>query len=187
MGKTWVIHANGLKLHRGRPCRWLPRGKSQFFVYLGRFRYTLTASSGKGICVVARSYRGEVPRGAVRDVSFGVPSMKRKLAKGAVGGDAKHLAAMETQRFTDLMPLVEHCAMRQYDDGEPRETGWVTIKTIGAAWCVQVKDPDACVSFTSIADTLDKALETAALLLACDEAPWEQDRFLTQQKAGKKK
>jgi len=98
-----------------------------------------------------------------------------------------HTAAMETETFRDLMPLVEHCALVRYDDGDQRVPGWITIKVQGAAWVVQVKDPDAGVSFAAVAETLDKALETAALLLACDEAPWEDDRWLKQQKAAKRK
>jgi len=113
--------------------------------------------------------------------------MKKKASKVSGGENVKHLAPVETNRFTDLLPLVEHCCFRQYDDGDPREPGWITIKTQGAAWCVQVKDPDACVSFTAVAETLDKALDTAALLLACDDAPWEEDRWLKQQRAGKGK
>jgi len=112
------------------------------------------------------------------------PSMKKKQSKSAEG--VKHLAAMESNRFSDLMSLVEHCSLRQYDDGDPREPGWLTIKTQGAAWVVQVKDPDAAVSFSAVAETLDKALETAALLLSCDDAPWEMDRFLQQNKTKKK-
>jgi len=38
-----------------------------------------------------------------------------------------------------------------------------------------------------VADTLDKALDTAALLLACDEAPWEQDVWLKNSQQKKKK
>lgn len=113
--------------------------------------------------------------------------MKRRVSKSSPEGQAQHLAPVETVRFSDMMSLVEHMAFRKYDDGEPREPGWVTIKTQGAAWVVQVKDPDGCVSFTAIGETLDKALETAGLLLACDEAPWEPDTFLAQAKARKAK
>lgn len=112
--------------------------------------------------------------------------MKKRAPLTGTNG-AKHLAAMETELFSRLMPLVEHCATRQYDDGEPREPGWFTVKTQGAAWCVQVKDPDGSCAFTAVAETLDKAFETAALLLACDEAPWEPDAFLAAAKARKKK
>lgn len=112
--------------------------------------------------------------------------MKKKTSKTATEG-GNHLAAVETQIFHDLMALVEHCTTRKYDDGDPRETGWLTIKTQGAAWCVQVKDPDSACSFTAVADTLDKALETAQLLLSCDEAPWETDQWLAAAKAKKNK
>lgn len=103
--------------------------------------------------------------------------------------DSQHLAAMETTRFGDMMSLVEHMALMKYDDGSPRQPGWITIKSHGAAWTVQVKDPDTSCSFAAVADTLDKALETASLLLSCDDAPWERDRFLAEQAArsGKKK
>jgi len=69
------------------------------------------------------------------------------------------------------------CLM-QYEDGTPRVPGWITIKTQGAAWQVQVKDPDSCSSFAAVGPTLDQAIETAALLLACDDAPWEADKWL---------
>lgn len=112
--------------------------------------------------------------------------MKKKNVKaGAEAG--KHLAPMETNYLGALLPLVEHCALRQYEDGDPREPGYFTVRTSGSAWQIQVKDPDACVSFTTTADTLDKALETAVLLLSCDEAPWEHDRWLEDAKKRKKK
>lgn len=97
--------------------------------------------------------------------------------------DSQHLAAMETTRFADVMSLVEHCALLKYEDGSPRQPGWITIKTNGSAWTIQVKDPDTACSFAAVADTLDKAVETAALLLSCDDAPWERDRFLVDQQA----
>lgn len=185
--KTWTIHANGLHLHRGRPSRWMPRAKCEFWVYLGRYKFLLQSVPFKGICAVLRMYRAEFLVAGGEAIRWEYPSMKKRVAKGALEGDAKHLAAVETTRFADLMSLVEHCAFRKYDDGDPREPGWFTIKTQGSAWVVQVKDPDAAVSFAAVAQTLDQALETAALMLACDEAPWEQDRFLAQQAAQKKK
>ena len=108
--------------------------------------------------------------------------MKKKAAAAAAGGDARHLAPVESEYFSKLMSLVEHCAVTKYDDGDPRETGWFTIKTLGSAWVVQVKDQDSGNSFQFVSDTLDKALEGAALLLACEEAPWQPDPFLRKKK-----
>jgi len=188
MAKVWSVMYSHRRWGKQRPRRWMPRGKCQFRIVTEWYDFLLTYLPWKGICAVSRRVRksrpGGRPVGAEHEWEY--PSMKKKISKASEG--VKHLAAMETNLFAQLIPLVEHCALRQYDDGEARETGWVTIKTQGAAWCVQVKDPDAAVSFTAVADTLDKALETAALLLGCDDAPWEMDRFLAQQKAaGKKK
>jgi len=165
----------------------MPKGKCQFYIRHGPRVFLLTTLPWKGTCVVAMwdmcSKMGHLDPPAWR---WEYPSMKRKNVKsGAEGG--KHLAAVESSIFAGLMPLVEHMAIRQYDDGEPRETGWITLKTAGAAWIVQVKDPDGMCSFQAVADTLDKALETATLLLSCDEAPWEPDRFLMQNGKKKKK
>lgn len=112
--------------------------------------------------------------------------MKKKVS-ATVAGDVKHLAPVESNYFSQLLALVEHCAVRKYDDGDLREPGWFTIKTQGAAWVVQVKDPDSCCSFSAVGETLDKALETAVLLLGCEEAPWEPDTFLSASKARRKK
>jgi len=187
MGKTWFVIQSASGLHGGRPRRFLPLGRSTFYVLTARWEFVLTALARKGICVVERWPRG-VRLGALvpAPLRWEFPSMKKKSSKSDAQG-TKHLAAVETEHFRDLMALVEHCTTRQYDDGDPRETGWITIKTQGAAWVVQVKDPDACVSFSAVADTLDKALETAQLLLSCDEAPWEVDQWLSGAKAKKAK
>jgi len=112
--------------------------------------------------------------------------MKKKQASGD-DKTVRHLAALESGILRDLLPLVEHMAVTRYDDGDARLTGWVTIKTQGAAWVVQVKDPDSGNSFQVVDAALDKALETASLMLACDEAPWSPDPFLKGKAATKKK
>ena len=99
-------------------------------------------------------------------------------------GTAVHLAAVESNVFAKLGSLVAHCSVVRYDDGEARRPGWFTVKTMGAAWVIQVKDPDACASLTATASSLDDALALADLLLSADSAPWEPDPFLkrTQKK-----
>lgn len=188
-GRHWFIAIVGdkLKLHKHRPCRWLPRGKGTFYLGFRRWKFGLCFSHGRGIWVTSRT--GWTPEDRLMGphvLTWERPNMRRRQSKPETGTQ-KHLAAVETEYFKQLMPLVEHAAMRQYDDGEAREVGWFTVKTMGAAWCIQVKDPDSATSFTAIADTIDKALDTAALLLAADEAPWEQDTFLAAAKARKKK
>jgi len=185
--KWWNVFYTGRRPDTSKPCRWLPRGKGEFRVLTLDIEYILHFCYRQGIWIAARIRRKPgVPVGGIAGVVLTRPNMKKKV-NAALGGDMRHLAPVETDYFSKLMPLVEHCAVRKYDDGDLRETGWVTIKTQGAAWVVQIKDPDAACSFAAVGETLDKALETAALLLGCDEAPWELDSFLAASKARKKK
>lgn len=113
-------------------------------------------------------------------------SQVKKIAAQQPGDESRHLAPVESELLRDLLPLVEHACCRRYDDGDPREPGWWTVKTVGSAWCVQVKDPDSCMSFSVVAPTIDRALTDAALLLGCEQAPWEPDQWLRQKKTQKK-
>lgn len=185
--KTWFVVRTAVGKSRRRPSRWVPKGRAYFYVLTAGWKFGMCSVARKGICAVARWRRDEaLTPFHLAPWHTEYPSMKKK-SKPAETGGVKHLAALESNLFGPLLSLVEHCAVRSYDDGDPREPGWFTVKTSGAAWVVQVKDPDACVSFSAVADTLDKALETAALLLSCDEAPWELDAFLSKMKAEKKK
>lgn len=112
--------------------------------------------------------------------------MKKKAAVNG-GASERHLCDMQTELFKAHLPLLEHCAIRQYDDGDSREVGWLQIGTNGSAWYVRVKDPDSGMSFTAIGATVDQALDTAALHLGCDEAPWEIDPYLRSKKPRKGK
>lgn len=187
MPKTWVVVCHRWKLHGKRPCRFMPNGVQSFYVTRANLVFTLTSKPWKGIAVTACL---KLSKGSLRfdkpQYEWSYPDMKKKTA-AAGASDARHLVAMETSILGDLIPLVEHMAVTRYDDGDARLTGWVTIKTQGAAWVVQVKDPDSANSFQVVDSSIDKALEAASLLLACDEAPWSPDPFLAQARAKKKK
>jgi len=94
---------------------------------------------------------------------------------------------MESVILAKYHSLVAHCAATRYDDGDPRQPGWFTVKTLGSAWLVEVKDPDTCARLVVIQATLDDAITLAALLLDSEECPWEPDPWLTAAKAKKKK
>lgn len=167
-----------LRLHIRRPWQWARKGSYNFEIQVNRVRFLLTSIPFKGTCCIARynDYQGERNR-PVADVVTEYPSMAIKKRESKAK-DIKHLAQVESRIFEGLLSLVEHMALMQYEDGTPRLPGWVTIKSQGAAWAVQIKDPDSCCSFTAVGPTLDAACETAALLLACDDAPWEADKWL---------
>lgn len=112
---------------------------------------------------------------------------KVKIVKGSGLDAPRHLAAVESNLFAQLGSIVAHLAVTRYDDGDPRKTGWVTVKTQGAMWVVTAKDPDAAASITATGQTLDDALCLLDLLLGAEEAPWEPDAYLQNGKPGKRK
>lgn len=110
--------------------------------------------------------------------------MKKKSPGLSTAGAERpvHLAAMESEIFAKCHELVKHCSITRYDDGDARKPGWITIKTMGSAWVVTVKDPDAALSMSATGQSLDDALQLADLLLGSDEAPWEPDQWLRKEK-----
>lgn len=112
--------------------------------------------------------------------------MKKKTQPSNASGQ-KHLASVESNILAQCHSLVRHCAVTQYDDGEPRKPGWLTIKTFGSAWQVEAKDPDSCLSLRVVENSLDEALQLLSLLLESEEAPWELDTWLQQQSLKNKK
>lgn len=114
-------------------------------------------------------------------------AVKKKNTASSPEAGRVHLAAVESNMFTKLHPLVEHMACTRYDDGDVRVPGWITIKTQGSAWQVQVKDPDSASSFVAVANSLDDALALASLLLEAEETPWEHDKWLADKKPRGKK
>lgn len=115
--------------------------------------------------------------------------MKKRTVAPKKEGEVlpQHSAALESQLFGKMMPFLAHMAVNRYDDGEPRKTGWVTIKTMGAIWVVQLKEPDTALSLTVTGQTIDDALVLADLMLQAEDAPWEPDSFLRGSQGPKKR
>lgn len=171
-----------------RPRRWAPQVPSYHSIgWAGRV-LNLWYEPGAGFKPLDLFH---VTDGRVTEVEYW-PALedemkKVKIGAGATGGSAQHLAPVESNVLGALPNLIAHCCVVRYEDGDPRRPGWITIKTLGAAWVVSCKDPDACAGLTATADTLDNALAMADLLLGSEEAPWEADPFLKKLETGKKK
>lgn len=113
--------------------------------------------------------------------------MKKRKPRAADEAVPEHLAAVESNLFASLLPLVAHCADTRYDDGTARVPGWWTVKTMGSAWIVEVKDPDTCSRLVVVQQSIDDALTLASVLLESDDAPWEPDPWMKAQQAKKRK
>lgn len=100
--------------------------------------------------------------------------MKRKRQTAEqVGGVAS--ASLATKLLQELSPILQHLAVRQYDDGAIRTPGTLLVKTVGSMWQITAKDPDSRQQLLVLAATLDDALLMLSMLLEADDAPWEPD------------
>lgn len=163
------------------------RAGTLYGVWVNNVFYLLTCEAGIGTWVTAREV-------GTRRVRFSCPAsmMRRgnyvvKKRQAAAPATAKHLAAMESVVFSKMHSIVAHCCATQYDDGEARRPGWITIKVMGSAWVIEAKDPDSSSCMRVVQQTLDDALALLSLLLESDDAPWEPDPWLQQQKAKESK
>jgi hypothetical protein len=68
-----------------------------------------------------------------------------------------------------------------YEDGSPRQPGYMTIRNKVTVMEVTMYDPDAGARLPVRAATLDQALVLLEQLLGVEEAPWEPDRYLMEQ------
>jgi len=174
-------------LSRYRPRHWLSRKWVRYFALVGKANVVIWAKRWHGISALYHHRDGErLPLWeSVRDLQELTAVKKRKMDPTSM--DVKHLAPMESVLLSKVFALVAHCAATRYDDGDPRKPGWWTVKTMGSAWVVEVKDPDTCSRLVVVQQTVDDALTLACVLLESDEAPWEPDPWLKQQESKKRK
>lgn len=169
-----------------RPRYWLSRNWVRHVVAAKRGHYVLVAKRWWGVSIWACVRDGQhIQCWPSCDTYMEMTKVKRRL-KTADAPNTLHLAAVESDILGKHLPLVQHCSHTQYEDKTPRKPGWITIKTMGSAWVVEVKDPDSCSRLTVVQQTLDDALTLASVLLESEEAPWEADPWLKQQSTKKK-
>lgn len=183
----WSVRKGG---SRRRPRRWTPRA---CFILRVHFRGRVLESwysPHRGFM----PWRLLIPTGAgTQTIQHFTPvmetRMKQRKPQATQGGGPEHLAAVESNVLHALANIIAHCAVVRYEDGSPRQPGWVTVRTLGGAWQVTAKDPDAGCQLVSVANTVDDALAQLDLLLGADDAPWELDPWAKRQGAekGKKK
>jgi len=161
---------------RRRPRRFTPRAHFQLRIHWRGFTLECWFSPFRGYSPTALR---RIDGSGLEVVTLFLPVMESRLKQRAPqatqGAGPSHLAAMETRVFGGLMNITAHCAVVRYDDGTPRQPGWVTIRTLGGAWQCTAKEPDAGCQLVSVANTLDDALAQLDLLLGAEDAPWEVD------------
>lgn len=160
---------------------------TELHCWYGKKRIDWMGKTGYGIVPVAvtRLDGSSVVLWSVGEMKKG-RRMKKKKEPGT-NIALRHLAAMETEYLKDLMPIVEHLAVTQYEDGDARKTGSITIETYGSVWQIRVKDHDSLQEMKVQAKTLDEALLNLAIYMSSEDAPWMPDEWARREAEKKKK
>jgi len=187
------VYTPHLRVHRKRPGRpkprrFAPRRGGDFLLVGLAVDILVRYVPFHGLHAVA-SYVPSVVRG-VPIVVWSRPerSMKRPQSKAAEpGAGPLHVAPIETNVLGGFANLISHLVELRYEDGTPRRTGWVLIKTLGPSWVTEVKEPTAGVRMTVTGPTIDDMLALVDLVLGADEPPWEVDPWAKPQNSKKSK
>lgn len=173
MGSEWSVHLTHLSWCGQRPRRWVPRGKFRYYLLTADWAVVIDGLPFRG--QFASEYRrktwGRSPGDGEVLERHKRPSMKR--VKVTERGRVKHLAPLETEVFRDVFPIVEALAALQYDDGTPRQPGYLGVWVQGSGWVVRLIDKDADAQLTVEGKTLDEAFNVLSLILGAEDAPWE--------------
>lgn len=170
-----------------RRSKWLPKHYMQLSVKRGGFLLRCWYNPGRGLYPAWSKW---TDRRDAHAVVYRYPEMDVKkrtaVASPAPGDGPKHLAPLTSKNFQSLPNLVMHCCVCKYDDGDPRQPGWLSIRSQGAAWVVTLKDPDTGTQMQCLGNTLDDALALADMMAGSDDAPWEIDPWAKKQASKKK-
>lgn len=188
MGDDRTIRTGTRRGCTRRVCRWAPRRTFKLTVLWGCRELTLWYKPRRGYTPARLLVTGR--DGRVTETIF--PSldyrpMKKRVVGAKTTSEFTHLAPMESKLFGQLHNLVKHLAVTKYDDGEPRTPGTWMAKTLGTAYVLVLKDPDACAQMQVTAPTIDDAFVMADLMLGSEEAPWEVDPWAVQRNKKSKK
>lgn len=183
MGRSRCVRARQFATRLRRVCQWA-----------GTAPFTLTCfARGLTVELQYRPWKGyTLTRWKVGNVLYdnnpwieaGVENVKRRTCgiDPASPGASSPYASILTKLLVKFPAIIAHLSVSVYDDGSPRQAGWITIKAQGGMWVIQVKDPDAGASLTISHQSLDDAFAAAEVALSSDTTPWQPDRFLQDKK-----
>lgn len=113
--------------------------------------------------------------------------MKRRPLAAGVTPALKPALPSASTMMAKSPALREFITATTYEDGTPREPGYFTLRNRGFTFELTVYDPDSGTRLAVRAPKIDDVLSMTEQLLGVEEAPWEQDRYLTEQLEGRKK
>lgn len=186
MPETKLMRADRRRLwKRNKNPRWVGGYPSLWELLAPNGSLLLQWRPWKGMTLLAAYLARSIPGGReVGRYSVEEEMMKRRQVADPTAMK-KPQADTSTVMLAGVPTLLEHLAHTSYDDGTARKLGEVRIRVEGLVWAVQCTCHDTQCFFSASAPKIDDALSLAALMLACEDCPWEPAHWLIGKKSKK--
>lgn len=173
MSKVWNVFHRPCRWRVRKPCRWLPMGKCFYRLLTQSTVYVMCSRPFRGVYVSEYWSRdhGTIRPSETLVKRLGDPKVKPVKIRDKAAIIA--LANQDSKYFAEHPHLIDFLSKLQYEDGTPRQAGYLGVWTNGTAWTVRVTDKDADAQMTFDGRTLDEALDTLELHLGSENPPWE--------------
>lgn len=186
MGRV-ILHIGPLGRGVRRPVQWLPTREVWVVYRWSTVDVICRWLPWKGMIPVARRSRFGPP------CEFTYPDhweqalgIKKRDVSTGPGGVVPALA-WEGGLFKQYPAVGEFLAATTYEDGSARVPGYAWLSNRTVAYEVTLFDPDGCVKLPCLGRTWAEAFALAEAHLRAESAPWQEDSYLRDRKAGKKK
>lgn len=168
--------------------QYLPqRATVKLVIQRGTRIYRVSWHPREGYTVTAWGVAGP-PRSAYHDAGMHPLECPRMMRRTPPAAGLPALPLDSESKVLARLPLIrEFLSATAYEDQSPRQPGYLTLKNRGGSYEITVYDPDAGLRCAVRAMTLDDVLAATELLLGTADAPWEVDRWLTDQLAKNRK
>lgn len=111
---------------------------------------------------------------------------KRQMADGAPV--IRPALPAESKVLGKLPTLVAFLRDTVYEDGSPRQPGYIWFTNRWSSYEVILFDPDSCSKLAVNGPTIDDTLALAEASLRAPDAPWQLDQYMVERKVkGRKK
>lgn len=171
-----------------RPGQWLPYKRESYYkIRKGRRTFLIHWKPHHGLWVLSSVIMGvhadgqtnSYPRPTRTPMKRRIPTETADLPLPGLPGTSMILAK--------LPKLREFLTDTEYEDKTRRTPGYMWFMNRGHTFEVILFDPDSGARLPCRGGKIDEVLALAELMLNTDDARWEQDKYLTEQLAKRKK
>lgn len=180
---TTVLRWEYLACVRRPISQWLPRREKWFRFERGETWYLIHWLPYRGLWAVSSAPKGR-PNDTLHVATARPPEARMKRRQPMPAGVAVVKALPSASTLLPKLPALRaFISETAYEDGTARTPGYWTVRNRVTTFEVTLYDPDSGSRLVCRGATLDETFALAEQLVSVESAPWEPDRYLSEQLA----